>query len=417
MTIDVPSTSTNDTSVGVFGSEGSDPESAVVAWSIERQRASLAGDVCATYGGWVQLGPSNPTSRVLDDLTAADATCSRYRFVSTSAGGSTVTEQVGELKVDRSPPVATIDTPTGPIRGSVLLTGSAADAITRVASVSVSVQDRYPICPSAPIVDGRWTCTWDIGELEVGPADVAVVATDSVGQRASASVHVTIVKPPSPFGPRPEDVDTTAPIVGLKRMPLVSWLNFVTVKASAFDDRPGVVEIGVEHQRIAAGAARFTPWRTSYEETTRVELPRRGETSCWRGIAVDTAGNRSVSDPRCTTLPLDDIDMTATGGWTTVRARAAYRGATRRSTRRGSALTVRLAGAAPTLVVTRCRICGSIRVFHGRRTLGTYSLRARGTSYRQLIRLPRLVRPSSAPIRVVTRSTEPVFIDGLIPGR
>jgi hypothetical protein len=342
----------------------------------------------------------------------------RYRFVSFNVDGARAeAEQVGELKVDRTPPVATIDTPTTPILGSVLLTGSAADATSRVSSVAVSVQDRYVICPSAPLgADGRWSCQWDINEFEVGPASLAVVARDAVGTSASASIDVTILKRPSPFGPRPEDVDVQGPVVGLARMPLVSWINVVKVKASAYDDRPGALDIAVETRRASPGTLRFTPWRPSYEESTRVVLGRRGETQCWRGIAVDVSGNRSVSDPRCTTSPLDDIDLAARGSWRTVRARLAYRGAMRSTTRKGSSLTVRVADATPTLVVSKCATCGTIRVFHGRRAIGTYSLRSRRTAYRQLIPLRRIVRPTSAPIRIVSLTSKRVSIDGLIAG-
>jgi hypothetical protein len=298
-----------------------------------------------------------------------------------------------------------------------MLSGSAADAVTRIASVSVLVEDQYSICPSAALVaGGRWTCEWKINEYEVGPVNLVATAIDVAGNRSSSAVAVTIVKPPSPFGPRPEDVDVQAPVVGLARMPLVSWSNVVTVKASAYDDRPGTLDLGVEHRRASAATLRFTSWRTSYEETTRVVLRRRGETNCWRGIAADPAGNRSVSDPRCTTLPLDDIDLRPTRGssWRSARVKGAYRNAVRRSTKRGSALTVRVADPTPTLVVTACRGCGTIRVYHGRRIVGTYSLNARRTTNRRLIKLRRLARPTSQQLRVVALTSRPVLVDGVI---
>lgn len=417
VTLSVPTASTNDSTVAISGDPGSDPDSGIASWRIERQTATLASDTCGAGSTWTQVGATSPTGAVLDGL--ADATCYRYRFVSVNGDGlATVVEQDGALKVDRSNPTVSLDPPSGPLVGTVTLTGTANDALTRLASVTVLVDGRYSICPSAQLAsDGRWTCAWRIGELEAGPATLAVVATDLVGQRAQVSMPVTILKPPSPFGPRPEDVDNLPPVVGLARIPIVSWIQVATVKPSAYDDRPGIIDLAVEHQRVAAVGARFSPWQPSYEETTTVRLPRRGETNCWRGIAIDAAGNRAVSDPRCTTLPLDDIDFAATGSWTTLRARSAYRQAVRSSSRRGSALTIKVAGSRPVLVVTRCPSCGTIRVLHGRRVLGTYKLAARRTAYRQLIALPRLVRPAAAPIRVVTASDAPVQVDGLVPGR
>ena len=418
VTITAQSTVTRDTSAPVSGATGSDAQSGIGSWRYQRRTAALGGDVCAAWSAWSDIGPANPVG-THSDAALPDGTCAQYRFiVADNVANTTIATQDGELRIDRTSPVATIDPVAGGLHGTVTLSGTASDATTRVRSVAVMVEDRYSICSSATLeASGRWTCEWTIGAHELGAANIKVTATDAAGQRTSVTQSVTMVKPPSPLGPREEDIDRTPPVVGLARMPLVSWTPGVKVKASAFDDRPGTVEVRVEQQSARILADVFSPWVPSYEEADVFPLDRRGETTCFRGIAFDEAGNKAVSDPRCTTLPLDDVDLKATGAWKRVTDTKAYLGAVRRATKAGAALTVRLADATPAIAVSKCKGCGAIKVFHGSRLVGTYQLAARTTLQRQLIQLPVLKRPTSQPLRIVSASAKPVMVDGVVTSR
>lgn len=416
--LNAQSTVTHDTSAPVTAQLGSD-DVGITGWQFQREVVTLAGDACAPWtGAWANLGPANVADAMYSDGALADGTCIRYRIqVSDAAGNIETTTQVGELKVDRTSPAVSFDPITEPLYGTVTLGGAAFDATTHVRSVGVMVQGSYSICPSAPHASGRWSCEWVIGLFESGSMTVEVTVTDAAGKRSSVSQAVTVVEPPSPLGPREQDIDRTPPVVGLARMPRISWTGRVRVKASAYDDRPGTNEIRVEEQSARVASARFSAWGPSYEETESVMLGRRGSTTCFRGIAVDEAGNRSVSDPRCTTLPLDDVDLRATGRWSRLSVRGAWRGSLHRSTTPRSSLSVKVASARPILVVTKCRGCGVIRVMHGRRIVGTYSLNARRTLPRRLIRLPVIKRPLSAPLRIITLNRRQVLIDALVAAR
>ncbi len=416
-TITAQTTVTRDTSAPVAGFVGADSQSGIGTWRYQRRATTLAGDACGAWSAWVDVSGTNPAGPI-SDQSLPDASCLQYRFVvADNVGNTSTVTQPGELRVDRSVPTVSIDPVTAPLYGTVTLGGSALDAATHVRSVGVMVEGNYSICPSAPLVNGRWTCDWAIGIHEVGPATIAVTVTDAAGQRATITQPVTIVAPPSPLGPREEDIDRTPPVVGLARMPLISWTQRVRVKASAYDDRPGTNEIRVEQQSALVASARFTPWAPSYEESYYVPLFGRGRTYCFRGIAVDEAGNRAASDPRCTTVPLDNVDLRATGRWKRLSVRGAWRGSLHRSTTPRSSLWVKVASPRPILVVTKCRGCGVIRVMHGRRIVGTYSLNARRTLPRRLIRLPALQRPSSTPLRIITLNRRPVLIDALVVAR
>lgn len=416
-TIVAQSTVTRDTSVPVSGMAGTDSQSGIGTWRYQRRTAALASDACGPYGSWADLNGMNPAGPV-SDASLPDGSCLQYQLVVTdNVGNASTATQAGELRVDRTAPLGTIDPVTAPLHGTVTLSGSAFDSTTRVRSVAVMVEDRYSICASAPLVNGRWSCEWSIGPSEVGPATIKITITDAAGQRSSVTQPVTVVAPPSPLGPREEDIDRTPPVVGLARMPLVSWDLGVKVKASAYDDRPGTLEIRIEQQSAGAASPRFTPWAPSFEESEIVPLEDRGETTCFRGIAIDEAGNKATSDPRCTTLPLDDMDLAATGNWNEVSSGAAWLGSARRSTKAGSALSIKVADANPVIVATRCAACGSIKVFHGRKVVGVYSLKAKKTLARQLIQLPTVANPTSAAFKIVTLNKKPVIIDAFVAAR
>lgn len=417
-TIAAQSASTRDTSAPVSGNAGTDTQSGIGSWRFQRRTAPLAAGTCGVWGAWTSFGTINAAGAV-SDAALADATCITYRLVVTdNVGNVAIAEQVGELGVDRSAPVATIDVPIVPLYGTVTLTGTASDAVTGVRTVSVLLEDRYTICPSATVAaDGRWTCEWVIDSRELGAATIKVTMTDMVGQRTFASRAVTMVAAPSPFGPREEQVDRTPPVVGLARMPLVSWTEGVKVKASAYDDRPGTIEVWVEQQSASSNAPGFSRWTESFEESEITPLEDHGETTCFRGVAVDEVGNKAVSDPRCTTLPLDDVDLTTTGEWEDVASNGAWLGTLRRTTQPGAAIVARVADANPVIVVTTCRGCGAIKVMHGRRVVKVYSLAAKMTQSRRLIQLPNLRRPLSAPLRIVAVDRRPVMVDALITAR
>lgn len=411
------SVATRDSAAPVRAELGSDAQSGIGTWELQRRTSSLASRACSGWTGWGRLA-LDPVGSISDPLPQEG--CYQYRLLVTDHVGNTeIVEQAGVLQADRTLPYVSIDpidaeAVTG--NASVELHGVATDAGTGVRSVSVIVEDRYSICASAPVdASGRWSCTWNIDYSEPpGPANLRIEIVDHAGNRSAATAAVTILAPPNPFGPRERDIDRTPPIVGLARMPLISWNNHVRVKPTARDDRPGFIEIRMEQQTGTYRAYGFGKWFPALHESAQVTLEERGETTCFRAIAIDLLGNASTSYPRCTTMPLDDQDMRARGRWDELEHRRAYEGSMRRTSQRGASLELRMSDATPQLVVTTCRTCGYIRVYHGKRMIGTYRLRSSKSQFRKVINLRRLRRPTSAPLRIVNMSKRPVLIDGLI---
>jgi hypothetical protein len=408
---------TRDSAAPVRAELGSDAQSGIGAWHLQRRTASLGSGACIGWTGWGTFA-TNPVGSISDPLPTEG--CYQYRLlVVDNVGNTEVVEQQSVLSADRTVPGVSIDTidersVTG--NSAVELQGVAVDAGTGVRAVSVIVEDRYSICSNAAVdAAGRWSCTWNIDYTErTGPANLKVSIVDYAGNRSHAAVTVNILPPPNPFGPREEDIDRTAPVVGLARMPLVSWNNHVRVKATAYDDRPGFIDIRMEQQTGTYKAVGFGKWFPALHESAQVSLEERGETTCFRAIATDLLGNTSTSYPRCTTMPLDDQDMKARGRWDELDHRRAYQGSMRRTSQRGASLTLRVSDATPQLVVTKCRTCGYIRVYHGKRFIGAYRLRSKKSQFRRVINLRKLRRPSSAPLRIVNMSKRPILIDGLI---
>ena len=86
----------------------------------------------------------------------------------------------------------------------------------------------------------------------------------------------------------------------------------------------------------------------------------RGTTYCFRAVATDQAGNRSVASTQtCTARLLDDPSLTRSKGWKTVRAKSFYGGSATRTTLKGKKLTLaNFHGQRLALRVSTCSSCG-----------------------------------------------------------
>ncbi|MCB0880374.1 MAG: hypothetical protein KDC46_15485 [Thermoleophilia bacterium] len=414
---------TRDTSAPVSGSAGTDSQSGIGTVQLRRRTSPISSDVCTSWTAWGNLGIVNPPGPISDPLPTEG--CYQYGIVATdNVGNATVVDQTGWLRVDRTAPVVGIDAiDASSVHGNntVQLGGPAWDSTTSIRTVTVVLADRYSVCSNATVdaATGRWSCSWDIDYAErTGPATLKVSAVDQAGNRTTTYAAVDIKPAPSPFGPREDEIDRVPPVVGLARIPLTSWSEHIRVKPTAWDDRGGYVEVRMESQTASASSTRFSEWSPAQLESQEVTLEDRGETTCYRARAIDEVGNEALSAPRCTTLPLDDTDLNWRGAWDELDVSRAWNGTLHRTTRRWSQLTYRIADPTPLLVVTRCPKCGTIAVYHGTKRVGVYRLAASRTQYRRVIRLRRLTRPASRPLRIVSLTNgRPVYIDALVAGR
>ncbi|WP_205470940.1 hypothetical protein [Nocardioides sp. SYSU D00038] len=131
--------------------------------------------------------------------------------------------------------------------------------------------------------------------------------------------------------------------------------------------------------------------------------------------ATDGRGNVDASPAtRSWTVPHLAAELRQRKKWTTKRSARAYGGSYVTTRRKGAALTRRVTGARRiALVAGGGRRHGTVRVYAGKRLLGTVRLAGRATS-RRLVVLPALAAPYTGPVRVVVTSKKrPVRIEGL----
>lgn len=132
--------------------------------------------------------------------------------------------------------------------------------------------------------------------------------------------------------------------------------------------------------------------------------------------AVDAAGNADASPAsRTWTVPLTSSALQRGKGWKQKRATTAWGGSAAVSSRRGARLSTAVTGArAVALVATTGKRMGTVRVYAGKRLLGTVRLTGRRTTSRQVLPVATLPTPYTGKLRVVVASRgKPVRIEGL----
>src|SRR5579864_2137658 len=182
----------------------------------------------------------------------------------------------------------------------------------------------------------------------------------------------------------------------------------------------GVKNFDVRYER-APYNGHFTPWATWKSNYTGTGAPfpgSAGNTYCFEVRARDNVGNLSNwTGARCTDVPVNDTALTAGPGWSRVKSSTRYLGDDTYSATKGATLT--LASSffrRMDLVVSVCNGCGSVAVFFGSTSLGTFSLNSTTFQTRQLVFVhsySHISGPQTVTIRIVSPSGHPVMIEGL----
>jgi hypothetical protein len=188
---------------------------------------------------------------------------------------------------------------------------------------------------------------------------------------------------------------------------------------TATDGGTGVKNYDIRFERAAynGGFAPWTTWRSGTTATGATFASRAGYSYCLEVRARDKALNLSGwSSPRCTTFPVNDTSLTASAGWSRLKASTRYLGTDSYTTRLNATLSLPKAYfRRMDLVATVCSGCGSVAVYFGTAYYGTFSLNAKsfGTRHLILVRSSTHVNgPSTVTIKVVT-SGKQVMIEGL----
>jgi hypothetical protein len=186
----------------------------------------------------------------------------------------------------------------------------------------------------------------------------------------------------------PPSVELTAPDsrVSLDRTLRPTWRGS--------DTGSGIASYDVRWRR-ARYSGRFGGWvyRSSWQRTTATSKTLSAATGydyCFSVRARDKARNVSAwTTPRCTAVPIDDRDLTASRGWTRTRGSGYFAGTARTTKLYGATLTSGTARIQRIgLLATRCPECGTVGVYLNGALIDEVSLNSATTEPSALILLP-----------------------------
>ena len=223
--------------------------------------------------------------------------------------------------------------------------------------------------------------------------------------------------------------DTTPPAVTLTPLAAVTVGPTTTIRWSAADGTDPDGNPNAEARGISATTVRFRTanWRTGFgtwrtyttTSASSVKLTLTvGYTYCLQVQTRDLSGNASPWSPAtCTVRPLDDRALVAGSGWTRKTNSHYYKLTFTKASTKSRVLTYAKTRARHLAVIAAtCGTCGGVRVYIGTRYVGTASLHASGTHYRQVLDLPPFPITSGT-VKLVTTANRLVPIDGIVIAR
>jgi hypothetical protein len=162
----------------------------------------------------------------------------------------------------------------------------------------------------------------------------------------------------------------------------------------------------------------FVSWQASITATSALFTGTPGTTYCFSARTIDGAGNASPYGAEgCTAVPVDNPTFKHRGKWAKRTGAGYYLNTFSRTKQKGARLT--LAGVqAKTLsiIVTKCRRCGIIKLFFKGKLLKKINLRSKAAA-RKKLRFVNLttfssVQTGAVRVRVMSRG-KLVIVEGL----
>jgi hypothetical protein len=221
-------------------------------------------------------------------------------------------------------------------------------------------------------------------------------------------------------------VDSTPPTIAMSAPPVVSlstkfpvaWSGTDPVGTNPLATPSGIGRYNVQ-QTNAPWNAPFNGWSNWLAPTTATSgtpTGTYGRTYCYRAQAVDRAGNASGFVQRCTVIPLRDVSLQQTAGWTAV-TNAAYFGNGAKSSRTFGTRIWRTGAQARHiyLVATVCSICGSVQIRWNNVVTANVNLARAATAHKVVFAIASLpaVQTGTLTMTVTSPNGRPVTIEGL----
>jgi hypothetical protein len=228
---------------------------------------------------------SGPYTCSLNTTTLTDGLYDLRSVATDGTGATTNSAVVSARRVDNTAPTSGLTNPGTPLRGTVAVSGTAADGGSGVASWTLQYKlssggSWTTVCSDA---SSPYSCSWNTTGVADGPYDLQAVTTDAAGN-ATTSTAVTSRR-----------VDNTAPAVTLAD-PGSPKTGTFTLSATSTDVGSGVAS--VVFQRRVTGTTTWTtlctdnatPYTCSYNSTTAPD-----DSYDFQAVATDTAGNTASS--------------------------------------------------------------------------------------------------------------------------
>jgi hypothetical protein len=178
-------------------SPGTDSQSGVGAWQLQRSTGELENGACDNYGAYATVSTA---SGPYQDTDLMNGKCYRYQLlVQDNVGNETVVSSTNVVMTDDVPPTGTINPdPAGPSRATVSLTGTASDEGSGVASSTLAYSGPASgtVCTTSAT---SWSCNWNTSALPDGVYTLTLSVTDNAGNTTPSAAQRTL------------EIDNTAP--------------------------------------------------------------------------------------------------------------------------------------------------------------------------------------------------------------
>lgn len=171
---------------------GTDGESGIGTWQLQRASSSYATQSCDVYGPYADTGSVDPVTPYSSTGLLTDS-CYTYRLlVSDAAGNQVSVDGPGELPVDLGAPAAAIST-LGPLSGTMPVAGTSSDGISSIARVDVTYSGNTggTVCAN-PVSPTNWSCSWNTSALVDGTYTVSLAARDVAGNVTTVTRDIVV---------------------------------------------------------------------------------------------------------------------------------------------------------------------------------------------------------------------------------